>query len=74
MNEYSNRLKQMNGLGSMTSPYSSNSAVPPRSRMPSASTPPSDEYLMALGKVNKAKGARAKQYYQMEAERIKAKG
>jgi hypothetical protein len=29
---------------------------------------------MALGKVNKAKGPRAKEYYRMEAERIKAKG
>lgn len=73
MNQYSNRLRQMNGLGSNSSQLSSNSAVPPRSRAPSASTP-SDEYLMALGKVNKAKSARAKQYYQMEAERIKAKG
>jgi len=63
----------MNGLGSNSSQLSPNSAVPPRSRAPSASTP-SDEYLMALGKANKAKSARAKQYYQMEAERIKMRG
>jgi len=73
MNQYSNRLRQMNGLGSNSSQLSPNSAVPPRSRAPSASTP-SDEYLTALGKANKAKSARAKQYYQMEAERIKMRG
>ena len=64
----------MNGLGSNSSQLSPNSAVPPRSRAPSASTPPSDEYLMALNKMNKAKGRRAKEYYQMEAERIRMKG
>ena len=73
MNQYSNSLRQMNGLGSNSSQLSPNSAVPPRSRAPSASTP-SDEYIMALNKMNKAKGRRAKEYYQMEAERIRMKG
>ena len=73
MNDF-NRLKQMQGLGNMSSQYTLNSAVPPMSRAPSASTPPSDEYLMALNKMNKAKGQMAKRYYQMEAERIKMRG
>ena len=73
MNQYSNRVRQMYGLGSNSSQLSPNSAVPPRSRAPSASTP-SDEYLMALNKMNKAKGQMAKRYYQMEAERIKMRG
>jgi hypothetical protein len=67
------RLKQSE-LGSNSSPNSPNFSDPPRSRTPSASTPPSDEYLMALAKVNKAKGSEAKKYYQMEADRIKTIG
>jgi len=73
MNEYSNRLKQMSGIGSISSRYSPNSSVPPRSRMQSASTP-SDEYFQALDKVSKAKSKTAKNHYLMEAERIKMKG
>ena len=68
----------MNGLGDMSSQYTLDSAVPPLSRAPSASTQssdePSDEYLMALNRMNKAKGRRAKEYYKREAERISMKG
>ena len=61
------RLKQNGSGGSPSSPDFND---PLRSRTSSASTPPSDEYLIALAKVNKAKGSQAKTYYQMKADKI----
>jgi|ETNvirenome_2_60_1030617.scaffolds.fasta_scaffold246309_1 hypothetical protein len=46
---------------------------PTLSTQPSVSTP-SDEYLMALNKVSKAKSPRAKLHYLQQAEMIRMKG